>query len=204
MKDLQEICSANGANYIEFSYDWRIDLLRSAALLGDPLNTVVEKDRATRVTLVCHSMGGLVARILLESTGSGSPPKWKDNVKRLLCICTPHLGAPKSLAMCMGLEGETTITARDVKTLCDSTDYPAAYQLLPPELKVFVWVPMIPDSKNRWTYTRAQRRSGLLSSQQILRQLKQALPTIIQTSVPKTWSTHLSTEPTIAPRRSFT
>ena len=41
--------------------------------------------------------------------------------------------------MCMGLEGETTITARDVKTLCDSTDYPAAYQLLPPELKVFVW-----------------------------------------------------------------
>jgi hypothetical protein len=39
----------------------------------------------------------------------------------------------------MGLEGETTITKSDVKTLCDSTKYPTPYQLLPPESKVIVW-----------------------------------------------------------------
>ena len=132
---------ANGANYIEFPYDWRIDLLRSAALLGDLLNTLVEKDRATRITLVCHSMGGAGRSDTLKSTGSGFPPKWKGNVKKLLSrICVPHILVRRNLgAMCMGLQGETTITARDVKTLCDSTDYPTAYQLLPPESKVFVW-----------------------------------------------------------------
>src|SRR5262249_8880363 len=111
------------------------------------LDDVIKNDRVTDITLVCHSMGGLIARILLEMPKSGPRPKWKGKVSQLLCICTPHLGAPKVLSRCMGLEGESTITASDVKILCDSTKYPAAYQLLPPESKNIVWDVKNPKQK---------------------------------------------------------
>jgi hypothetical protein len=84
-------------------------------------------------------MGGLVARTLLESTATmRRRSKWRAKVKQLLCVCTPHLGSPLSLAKCMGLEGDSTISPSDTKILCDSK-YPTAYQLLPPESQVFVW-----------------------------------------------------------------
>jgi phospholipase A1 len=140
IQDLNDICFQSGFKYVEFPYDWRQDLVDSANKLGIRLDQLVKNDRVSGVTLVCHSMGGLIARILLEAPKKkGTRPRWKGKVNRLLCICTPHLGAPKVLSRCMGLEGESTITKEDVKILCDSTKYPAAYQLLPPESKTIVW-----------------------------------------------------------------
>ena len=147
-QDLRDICFQSGFKYVEFPYDWRQDLAESAYLLGLRLDELVKNDRVTGITLVCHSMGGLIARIMLERPKKkGSRPKWKGKIKRLLCICTPHLGSPKVLSRCIGLEGESTITKEDVKILCDSTKYPAAYQLLPPESKTIVWDVKNPKQK---------------------------------------------------------
>ena len=56
---------------------------------ADALQRAVEKLRADsgseRVTLVCHSMGGLVARTFLRAKGH-------DAIARVITICTPHHG----------------------------------------------------------------------------------------------------------------
>jgi predicted alpha/beta hydrolase family esterase len=56
---------------------------------AEALHQAIEKLRAEsgaeRVTLVCHSMGGLAARALLRAKGH-------DAVARVVTICTPHYG----------------------------------------------------------------------------------------------------------------
>ena len=56
---------------------------------ADALQRAVEKLRADsgaeRVTLVCHSMGGLAARTFLRTKGH-------DSIARVITICTPHHG----------------------------------------------------------------------------------------------------------------
>ena len=138
VSDLKAICNqVPQKKYIEFPYDWRQDLLKTAKQLSTQLDELVEKNGVKNITIVSHSMGGLVARILFEY--GKIPSKWKAKAKvRLLCICTPHRGSPASLSKCMGIEPETTISRKDVKTLCDS-DHPTAYELLPPPSKTFVW-----------------------------------------------------------------
>jgi pimeloyl-ACP methyl ester carboxylesterase len=139
--DLSDICSRNGAKYIEFAYDWRLDLIKTSEKLGD----LIENSGAKNITLVSHSMGGLIARILLEKRRR-KRPTWLGKVKRLLCICTPHQGAPLTFMKCTGLEGDNKITPEDTKLLCDSK-YPSAYQLLPFKPRIFVWDVSDPNQK---------------------------------------------------------
>ena len=46
-----------------------------------------------RVVLLCHSMGGLVARSALHQ-GAQAGPAWPARVDDLVCLGTPHHGAP--------------------------------------------------------------------------------------------------------------
>jgi hypothetical protein len=89
--------------------------------------------------LVCHSMGGLVGRLLLEDTYRDTKPGWFSKIKRLICICTPHLGAPQALSECMGVEGAETISPANVKLLSSDHRYPAGYQLLPAQGHTALW-----------------------------------------------------------------
>jgi pimeloyl-ACP methyl ester carboxylesterase len=45
------------------------------------------------IALVGHSMGGLVARSACHY-GAGAKSSWTDRVRHVLCLGTPHLGAP--------------------------------------------------------------------------------------------------------------
>lgn len=45
------------------------------------------------ITLVCHSMGGLVARAAWGSARTAKHP-WPDLVRNIVYLATPHLGAP--------------------------------------------------------------------------------------------------------------
>lgn len=50
----------------------------------------------TGLQLLAHSMGGLVCRSAFHQgrTASGRPPAWARRVSDLVCLGTPHLGAP--------------------------------------------------------------------------------------------------------------
>ena len=97
-RTLQQICDELDAQYVPFFYDWRKDVITTAKLLAQTIEDLCAKSsKVTEITLVCHSMGGLIGRLLLEATypDPKSKPDWFSKIKRLICICTSHLGLPK-------------------------------------------------------------------------------------------------------------
>ncbi len=123
---LEEIgFSEQGGTLIPFAYDWRRDVRQTAATLRDFL--VKQNLAGARVGIVAHSMGGLVARYLLERIGL--PPGVTVSIAVLVAV--PHLGAPSSLQNIIGLRPEIFLTAAQCKVVVGNPEFPSAYQLLP-------------------------------------------------------------------------
>ena len=112
-----------------FHYDWRLDLEITARALADRLGALAAAG-ATEIAILAHSMGGLVARLVLEPETFRAEP-WFDLVDTLFTLGTPHLGAPMALVRILGLEGDLGISAADFRTYAADHRYPSAYQLLP-------------------------------------------------------------------------
>lgn len=72
-----------------FPYDWRNSNINTAQLLRIKINQVKQICGCDHVDLVGHSMGGLVARQYIES------PQYQNDVRDVVFIGTPHLGAPE-------------------------------------------------------------------------------------------------------------
>ncbi len=70
-----------------FPYDWRNSITDAAQQLEDYIND----NGFTNVTLVCHSMGGLVGSTYLTSAAN------REKVDKFITLGTPYLGAPKAL-----------------------------------------------------------------------------------------------------------
>jgi pimeloyl-ACP methyl ester carboxylesterase len=119
-----------------FAYDWRRDLVESAARLEAALDALAEArdEPDLRVNLVGHSMGGLVARSYLRygSAEPGGPVTWAGarRVRNLILVATPNGGSVPALeAMLYGARvgfSYTTLASSVVSRL------PSVYQLLPP------------------------------------------------------------------------
>ena len=108
-------------------YDWRLPV----AQLGNALAERVRAAGRTRVAIVAHSMGGLVARAALALAGTG-------NVERLVLLGTPHCG---SFAAVQAVRG-TYAVVRKVARLAGQASaeslaaevfstFPSLYDLLP-------------------------------------------------------------------------
>ena len=72
-----------------FPYDWRKDLGRSSAALGERVRQMHSDNGGRPVHLVGHSMGGLMIRTALRD----DPSLW-DVVGKVVFIGTPHFGSP--------------------------------------------------------------------------------------------------------------
>jgi pimeloyl-ACP methyl ester carboxylesterase len=129
--DLQDICTNHlNAEYDVFCYDWRQNAFTSTSQLAARLGAIGSKDSISSITLICHSQGGQIARLMLESGAySGSMAPWFAKIKRALFICTPHMGAPKALAEFVGLGSVDLVSATNVQIGAKTWD--SAYQLLP-------------------------------------------------------------------------
>jgi parallel beta-helix repeat protein len=100
--DLIATLEANG--YVEgktlfpFPYEWRDSNVQSAVLLKDKINEIktdclvanLENVDCTKVDLVAHSMGGLVARQYIEYGG------YQNDIDQLIFLGTPHHGSPQA------------------------------------------------------------------------------------------------------------
>ena len=90
--DLIATLAANGyvegENLFTFPYEWRNSNIITALLLRDKINEVKNICECEKVDLVAHSMGGLVARQLIQSD------KYNDDVDQVIFLGTPHKGAP--------------------------------------------------------------------------------------------------------------
>jgi hypothetical protein len=122
-----------------FPYDWRKANELAAAGLADLLDRVVEfQGINAEISLVAHSMGGLVSRYYLESGKFSDRPGFA-RVRRLLTLGTPHRGAPLALIRILGQEKVLWLSADQVRVAANDPRYPAVYQLLPPPAEVFAW-----------------------------------------------------------------
>ncbi len=72
-----------------FAYDWRLSNADSARALGDYIAGINKLYPNTKVDIVAHSMGGLIARrFIIDNPGK---------VNRLITVATPFLGSAKPL-----------------------------------------------------------------------------------------------------------
>lgn len=92
--NLIETLEANGyvssTTLFEFPYDWRNPNADTARLLKKKIADIKSACACSRVDIVAHSMGGLVARAYVES------PSFGFDVRKLIFLGTPHLGTPSA------------------------------------------------------------------------------------------------------------
>jgi len=120
-------------------YDWRKDNATSADTLADKVDEAFnEHGGNVEISIIGHSMGGLVSRYYLESNHYNARPGFQS-IRRLLTLGTPHRGSPMALSAAMGREKRLFLSAEQVLRLVSDTRYPSLYQLLPPEGEPFAW-----------------------------------------------------------------
>ena len=117
-------------NLVTFPYDWRLSNRHNGRLLAQFARTTLDAWRGqpgfgdSKLVLVCHSMGGLVARWFAEQEGGA------ERIRAMITLGTPHRGALKALtALVNGLEpgiGPLRLPLTDF-----ARSLPSLYQLLP-------------------------------------------------------------------------
>lgn len=123
----------NGTQHrlVPYAYDWRRDIVELASGLGDTLHELVEEHGDdVEIKLICHSMGGLLARAALE--GPGEKESWTRAVKLAIFLATPHEGAPLAFARAIGVAGSSLgLNASQLRQLAEAPSFPSGYQLFP-------------------------------------------------------------------------
>jgi hypothetical protein len=88
------------ADVVVVPYDFRCSILDAAerldAVVSARLSHLSEAERAGRVVVLAHSLGGLVARTWLAGVGQSKVERWRW-CRALVTLGTPHRGAPKAL-----------------------------------------------------------------------------------------------------------
>ena len=129
-----------GRSLLPHPYDWRRDL----AVLSDELDArLVELVQAhgenVHLKLVCHSMGGLIARGCLEKPRPVAAA-WANAVKLCVFLATPHDGAPLAFARAIGVGGGSLgLSEAQLRQVAAAAGFPAGYQLFPPADLTPIW-----------------------------------------------------------------
>ena len=112
-------------------YDWRRSQEVSAETLAQLLDRLAADHAGhATVTLLAHSMGGLVARYFLESGTFDTRPGF-SLVQGLITVGTPHRGAPEALPVVLGQAGRLWLDRHQARTIASDPRYPSSYELLP-------------------------------------------------------------------------
>jgi len=119
---LGTMLTARGHKVYRFGYDWRLD----NTVLGGHLDSLISKIKDPRVTIIAHSMGGLLSTSYVHRQGA-------KRIKHLITLGTPFLGTPgtiKTLDKGDYLNGVIGYFLRPhfIKTFENSASW---YQLLP-------------------------------------------------------------------------
>lgn len=127
---------ASHSRLYQFPYDWRRHIEYNADLLRDSIRRWNAAEPARRYSIVCHSMGGLVARAYLAR----HPEEAERLVERVIMIGTPFNGAP-TVAMTFTEEqhpGRLVSRLNEQNNMLGLTcSFPSLYQLLPAPRELF-------------------------------------------------------------------
>ena len=83
----------DGEDLFSFPYDWRISNYDTAKKLGEKIRDIRKYTGSSRIDVVAHSMGGLVARAYIEELGG---IEYENDIDSLITVGTPHFGSPEA------------------------------------------------------------------------------------------------------------
>jgi pimeloyl-ACP methyl ester carboxylesterase len=114
LESLRQSLSDRGICCALFAYPNDAPIQEAGTLLAGDLRKLARQDRARRVDIVAHSMGGLVARLAIEDPGLDP-----GNVRRLIMVGTPNHGTqwaefPGGLDGCEHLVWDPQTTLREI------------------------------------------------------------------------------------------
>jgi pimeloyl-ACP methyl ester carboxylesterase len=139
-------------------YDWRMDLnalmsrgverggkiyyadgTTQAPYILETMDALMRSSDSGKVTIIGHSMGGLVAKVLIDTVRSPSHPYHHlyENIDQLIMVASPQLGTPAAIEGLLHGDRQQ-IGIRDLGLIVDEErarelgeNMPSAYQLLP-------------------------------------------------------------------------
>lgn len=96
-------------NLFEFPYEWRNSNAITSGKLKDQIKSIRDNMDVSRVDLVAHSMGGLVARSYIEGLD------YQNDVDQLVTLGTPQKGSPDAYLKWEAGEGFEDISEKVAK-----------------------------------------------------------------------------------------
>lgn len=128
LKSLGKMGYIRNKNLFLFPYDWRQSNFDTAL----KLKSFIEKEKTQafegkQITIIAHSMGGLVASIYIQKYGG------EKRVGKLITMGTPYYGAPEALRIFFKGLGpvENNFLGGPDKVIRVFSSFPATYELLP-------------------------------------------------------------------------
>lgn len=125
-----------------FPYDWRKDIRITELQLEASISAIVRQTGASKVNILAHSMGGLLARDYISDATRAA------KVNTLVELGTPHAGTPQFLAnllypSCLkAFDIVCVINGSEINTLVQN--FTGAFELLPSKL----YYQLYPEAKN--------------------------------------------------------
>jgi hypothetical protein len=133
-KDLKVLLAPQGIFPVVYcaGYDFRVDNATSALTLQKVVNEAQQECDGAKVTIIAHSMGGLVTRFFCKNLGGES------QVNRVFLLASPTHGAPDAyftLRNGLDISFVRVLVFGDIFRATDSRSFarkmPSVYQLLP-------------------------------------------------------------------------
>ena len=140
LKEMKEDETIN--DYNAFAYDWRQSVkdivengtpyenYQTARVLSE-IDNLAQTSKSGKVTIVAHSNGGLVAKMIMKEIEDNN---LTNNIDKVIMVGTPQMGTPISiLSFLYGYEESlpTLLSQEDARELIENM--PGAYGLLPSE-----------------------------------------------------------------------
>lgn len=86
----------------DFPYDWRINNETNARYLQARVEGIVSQTKVSKVDVVAHSIGGLIARAYVEEIDGA---QYQDTINKLITLATPNGGSPAAYLKWEASEG---------------------------------------------------------------------------------------------------
>ncbi len=128
-------------------YDWRLDLADSVARLDAVVQTARANSPTGKVTIIAHSLGGLLTKEYVRSAGSSGL------INKLILVGAPNLGAPKAAKilnygdnMNIAFSSLDILNPQEIKKI--TQHMPAVYELLPSQKYLQAAGPYLADYRS--------------------------------------------------------